>query len=174
MMDLWLSELEERRQAGTCAYKEGEKYRVMWDGLACWSQLRYTSRTLRGNGALMVSSNYTYNWNQQFEPGNLESFARAYTTFSTNTKPINQIKSRANIIKNSHAEGVLYHINRSCKLTSLVLPQFARQVQAETGVPYVMFDGDQTDSRVLSAGQFETRLQALTEIMDQNKEAAES
>ena len=35
------------------------------------------------------------------------------------------------------------------------------------GVPYVSFDGDQTDPRVFTPAQYETRVQALTEMMDE-------
>ena len=39
-------------------------------------------------------------------------------------------------------------------------------------MPYVSFDGDQADPRAFSPAQYETRFQALTEIMEQNKQEA--
>ena len=45
----------------------------------------------------------------------------------------------------------------------------AEIVKERTGVPYVSFDGDQTDPRNFSPAQFDTRVQALAEIMEQNK-----
>ena len=41
---------------------------------------------------------------------------------------------------------------------------------SSTGCPSVVFDGDQTDPRVFSDGQYETRVQALMEMMDKYKE----
>ena len=42
-------------------------------------------------------------------------------------------------------------------------------IPAKLGVPYVSFDGDQTDPRVFTPAQYETRVQALTEMMDENQ-----
>lgn len=168
-MDLWLDELEANHQAGIPAFKEGEKFRIMWDGLACWAQLRYTYQTMRNLGVILVASNYPANWNQQFTPGSLDELAYAYTSMIVNTNPINQIRSRSNTIRASQADGVVYHLNRSCKLTSVILPEIAKRIYEETGVPYTMFDGDQTDPRVLSEANFETHIQALTEVMAENK-----
>ena len=44
----------------------------------------------------------------------------------------------------------------------------AEYVNEKMGVPFVSFDGDQTDPRVFAQAQFETRVQALCEMM--NKE----
>ena len=44
-------------------------------------------------------------------------------------------------------------------------------VEERAGIPMANFDGDQSDTRVFSEAQFETRLQALVEIMKANKEA---
>ena len=45
-----------------------------------------------------------------------------------------------------------------------------RRITDKMGVPSVIFDGDQTDPRVFSEAQFETRIQALVEMMEKNKE----
>lgn len=55
--------------------------------------------------------------------------------------------------------------------TSLTVEE-AELVKERTGVPYVSFDGDQADPRAFSPAQYETRFQALTEIMEQNKQEA--
>ena len=45
----------------------------------------------------------------------------------------------------------------------------AREILEETGLPSVIFDGDQTDPDIFSEAQFETRIQSLLEIMEKNK-----
>ena len=45
------------------------------------------------------------------------------------------------------------------------------RITERTGCPSVIFDGDQTDPRVFSDAQYETRIQALLEMMEKNKEA---
>jgi benzoyl-CoA reductase/2-hydroxyglutaryl-CoA dehydratase subunit BcrC/BadD/HgdB len=49
--------------------------------------------------------------------------------------------------------------------------EIQRRVEAATGIPSVVFDGDQTDPRAFSEAQYETRIQALVEMMEENKEA---
>ena len=46
-----------------------------------------------------------------------------------------------------------------------------RQITEKTGVPSVIFDGDQTDPRAFSLAQYETRIQALVEMMEERKKA---
>jgi len=49
--------------------------------------------------------------------------------------------------------------------------ELQRKVAENTSVPYVVFDGDQTDPRNFAQAQFETRVQALVEMMERNKKA---
>ena len=45
-----------------------------------------------------------------------------------------------------------------------------RQISANTGAAYTIFDGDQADYRNYSEAQFETRIQGLVEVMKAKKE----
>ena len=40
-------------------------------------------------------------------------------------------------------------------------------LEKEKGIPFATFDGDQADPRVFSKAQYETRVQGLTEVMDE-------
>ena len=71
-------------------------------------------------------------------------------------------------------DGAVFHMNRSCKNWSGNLYELERRFREETGVPTVMFDGDQSDPRVFSEAQYETRVEALAEIMDERKRAKEA
>ncbi|MFQ9410646.1 MAG: 2-hydroxyacyl-CoA dehydratase [Evtepia gabavorous] len=44
-----------------------------------------------------------------------------------------------------------------------------RRVLEACRVPSVIFDGDQTDPRLFSEAQYETRVQALAEMMETNR-----
>ena len=45
--------------------------------------------------------------------------------------------------------------------------EISRQLEKEKGIPFATFDGDQADPRVFSKAQYETRVQGLTEVMDE-------
>ena len=44
-----------------------------------------------------------------------------------------------------------------------------RQLREKAHIPTMTFDGDQSDPRVFSEAQYETRVEALTEIMEENR-----
>ncbi|QAT49966.1 2-hydroxyacyl-CoA dehydratase [Caproiciproducens sp. NJN-50] len=165
------SELEEKIKN-----KEGglrgaeEKYRIMWDGIACWPYLSHTYKVLKGYGANMVGSTYPSAWALRYTPGNLEEMARAYTSMGNNISLKGQIDLRKNIITETRCDGVVMHLNRSCKNCDFLQYEIGQELQRSLGIPITTFDGDQADPRNYSKAQYETRIQALVEVMEQKKQ----
>lgn len=69
------------------------------------------------------------------------------------------------VAKNGRCDGMLFHMNRSCKIMSLLNLQTAEIVSKTLGIPYATFDGDQTDPNNFSPAQFDTRVQSLSEMI---------
>ncbi len=165
-------EIEEHIANGTTTFPAEEKYRVHWEGIACWPNLGHNLKALKNYNVNAVINGYVTAWNVVYEPGNMDSMAAAYATSSTNSLSTNSIMNmRADTIKKYDCDGMLCHVNRSCKMMTFYIFVGRHIVEEQTGVPCTNFDGDQSDSRVYSEAQFETRLQGLVEIMQQNKEA---
>jgi benzoyl-CoA reductase/2-hydroxyglutaryl-CoA dehydratase subunit BcrC/BadD/HgdB len=164
-------ELEAKDAAGQYAFgaPENEKYRITWEGIAVWTYLGATFKGLKNQGAVMTGSAYPGIWNLQYTPGDLESMAEAYTKVYINTCGPNRYEDFLNIVKNAKSDGLVMHLNRSCKQMGLLNQEGAEYVNAKLGVPFVSFDGDQTDPNVFSQAQYETRIQALCEMMEENK-----
>ena len=164
-------ELEAKDAAGQYAFgaPENEKHRVTWEGIAVWTYLGATFKGLKNQGAVMTGSAYPGLWSLVYTPGDLESMAEAYTNVYINTCGPNRYEEFYKVVKNSKSDGIVLHLNRSCKLMGLLNNEGAEYVNAKLGVPYVSFDGDQTDPRVFTPAQYETRVQALTEMMDENQ-----
>ena len=78
-------ELEEKLKAGKFAFGENEKTRVTCEGIAVWTYLSHTFKTLKGMGSLMTGSAYPGIWNLTYTPGDLKSMAEAYTKVYINT-----------------------------------------------------------------------------------------
>ena len=76
---------------------------------------------------------------------------------------------RVQLCKANHVQGMLVHTNRSCKNWSGIMPEMSRQIGEICHIPVVAFDGDQADPRNFSEAQYETRVQGLMEIMQENK-----
>ena len=146
-----------------------EKYRIMWDGIACWPYLSHTYKVLKNYGVNMTGSTYPSAWALMYTPGNLEELARAYTGMGNNLSLQGQIDLRKSIIKDTKCEGVIMHMNRSCKMCDFMQYEIGQELQSSMGVSITTFDGDQADPRNYSKAQYETRIAALVEMMDEKK-----
>ena len=162
-------ELEEKYQKGESAFQGAEKNRVTWEGIAVWPYLGHTFKTLKNQGTIMTGSAYPNMWDLTYdaEDESLWSMAEAYTRTYINTCLENKVAVLRRIMEEGACDGVLYHHNRSCNLMSILNEETAERIQEETGLPYVSFDGDQTDPRNFAPAQYDTRVQALGEMMEQ-------
>ncbi len=167
---MWYEELEERMKQNLGPWNNAEeKYRIMWDGIACWPHLATTFKTLKKYGVNMVASTYPDSWNIRYERNDLDALVRAYASHYANRSIEYSVDNISKIAEDYSLDGIIFHSNRSCKLMDFKQYEIQRQVQERTGVPAVFFDGDQTDPRIFSDAQYETRIQALVELMEKNK-----
>lgn len=164
-----IEELDAKVAAKKWAFGDNEKSRVTWEGIAVWIALGHTFKELKGQGALMTGSAYPGMWDLSYEPGNLESMAEAYTRTYINCCLEQRGAVLENVVSSGKCDGLIMHQNRSCKNMSLLNDEGGKRIQKNLGVPYVIFDGDQTDPRNFSAAQFDTRVEALCETMAEKK-----
>ena len=161
-------ELEANWANGIYAFKGAEKTRVTWEGIAVWPYLGHTFKGLKNQGSIMTGSAYPGLWNLSYTPGDLCSMAEAYTRIYINTCLENKVNVLMDVVNGGKSDGIVYHLNRSCKLMSFLNVETAEMIQEKTGLPYTSFDGDQTDPNNFSPAQFDTRIQALDEMMETN------
>ncbi|MBS3977740.1 MAG: 2-hydroxyacyl-CoA dehydratase [Syntrophomonadaceae bacterium] len=150
-------------------FLNNEKYRILWDGIPFWYNLRVMSKTLLNNNAVMAASTYPDNWAVNYDPNDLKSMARAYMGNFTNREFSFRYHNMCRMIDEYTVDGVIMHSNRSCKNQDFAQYALAREVTKATRVPVVIVDGDQSDPRAFSEAQFETRVQALFEMIGQNR-----
>ena len=171
LFKLWYEELKQKAEEGKGPWNSAEEqYRIIWDGIACWPHLSTTFKTLKKYGINMVTSTYPSSWYKVYETNDLDGMAKAYTGNYANRNLNYGEDLISGLIKDFGVEGVVFHSNRSCKLMEFRCYEVQRRITDKMGVPSVIFDGDQTDPRVFSEAQFETRIQALVEMMEKNKE----
>ncbi len=162
-------ELEELAQNGKSQFPVEEKFRIMWEGIACWPYLSHNFKTFKEYGINMVGSTYPEAWTLLYEAGDLDSMAIAYASVMNNCNLKRSIDLRVRVLTENKCDGAVYHLNRSCKLMDFMQYKMAEEVYKQTGIPYITFDGDQTDPRGFAKAQFETRIQALVEMMESKK-----
>jgi benzoyl-CoA reductase/2-hydroxyglutaryl-CoA dehydratase subunit BcrC/BadD/HgdB len=162
-------ELQAKVDNGEAAFPEGEKYRIMWDGIACWPYLNHNFKTLRTQGINMTGSTYPYGWALVYDKSDMRSMAKTYLRGGSNISAKAQLDGKVRIAKECNCEGITYHLNRSCKTMGFLFHETQTIIAEQTGTPYITFDGDQSDPRNFSKAQFETRVQGLAEMMEQRK-----
>ncbi len=114
---------------------------------------------------------YVTAWDVKYAPGDLDGMAKAYQISSTNSLSTPSImEKRVNSIQKFGCDGMLCHVNRSCKLMTFHIFVGREIIEQNAKVPMANFDGDQSDTRIFSEAQFETRLQGLVEIMKDQKD----
>jgi benzoyl-CoA reductase/2-hydroxyglutaryl-CoA dehydratase subunit BcrC/BadD/HgdB len=96
--------------------------------------------------------------------------AKAYSANVYPNRNLNyDVENMVSLSQKFALDGIVFHSNRSCKLMDFRQYEVQRRVFAQCGVPSVIFDGDQTDPRLFSEAQYETRIQALAEMMQDKK-----
>lgn len=165
-----IEELHERIENKETTFRGEEKYRIMMEGIPCWPYIGYKMKTLSKYGVNMTGSVYPDAWALEYEENDLDGMARAYSSMFNNVNLDRMAEYRINSLKLGKCDGAFYHMNRSCKLMSLIQYEMERKVQKATGLPYAGFDGDQADPRCFSEAQFETRIQGLVEVMESRKD----
>ena len=170
LFDLIAEEMEEMIANGTSQFKATQEHRIMWEGIACWPYLGSNYKTLKNHGIIMTGSTYPDAWYIDYASEDIDEMARLYALRLDSANLDKQIDMRTSVINDFHCDGVIYHINRSCKVMTGMQSYLRGKVFEETGVPYAVFDGDQSDPNNFSQAQFETRVEALVENMNDRKE----
>lgn len=168
-METLLKEYEDNHKNGKSTFRTEEKYRIMFEGIACWPYLRVTSHGLKDRGINMVTTIYADAFG--FDYHSFNEMIRAYCSVPNAINLEKSRDKRIKLCKDNHVEGLLVHTNRSCKLWSGFMYEMSRQIGEACGIPVASFDGDQADPRNFSEAQYDTRVQGLMEIMEANKQA---
>lgn len=167
LIKMLADELENNHKAGKSTFRGEEKHRVLMEGITCWPHLRHNYKTMVKNGINLAGTVYTDTWGRMYD--DIDEMLISYGLVLDNLNLERAIKRRTNIVRKAQCDGAVIHMNRSCKIWDGFLYEMERRIHDETGIPTVMYDGDQADERCYSEAQFETRIQGLCEIMEQNK-----
>lgn len=165
---LLAQEYEKAVKEGTSTYKEEEKHRILFEGIACWPYLRHKLSKLMEYNMNVVGTVYAEAFGVIYN--NVNEMMKAYSSVPNSISFERALKMRVNAVEKSNCEGAVIHINRSCKQWSGFMYELERQLRKETNIPTVSFDGDQSDPRNFSKAQYDTRIQGLCEVMESNKE----
>jgi benzoyl-CoA reductase/2-hydroxyglutaryl-CoA dehydratase subunit BcrC/BadD/HgdB len=164
-----VNELEQRVAQGIGAV-ENERFRLYWDNLPIWPEIRALSTFLSDHGAAIVTSIYTWAWSQ-LAVGENDPF-RDWTEqylYQMNLHLNKRIEHYSQLAQEFKLNGFLYHSNRSCKYLSQDIPEVRRAVTEKTGVPGVIIEADHNDPRLYTLESIQNQIGTFLELISAKK-----
>lgn len=167
-----LEELQERVDKGIGSVSK-ERFRLFWDNLPIWPELRRLSEFLDARGAALVTSLYTWAWATLSvgEEDPFQDWAEQYL-YTANLHLQRRIQTYVEYAKQYQLDGFLYHSNRSCKMVSQDIPELRRAVSQQTGIPGVILEADHNDPRLYSIESIESQIESFLEVLEARKRQA--
>ncbi len=159
-----------------------EKYRLLWDNIAPWHQLRKMSTRLAERGANIVAAPYTscigavegsfdlLPFDRDVDP--LWYLARVQNHSVCPMGMDLRLAAMGPVIDRLGIDGAVFASNRSCKVFSVMQMDEERYVKEKLGIPAVMIDVDHADVRKFSQENVYVRIEALLESIDSKRAMA--
>jgi len=167
-----LEEMNSRINKGISSVPN-ERYRLLWDNLPIWYQLKWLSKKFSGHDACLVADTYTSAWcgtvSYIDENNFLDSIAEAYTRIYLNIGVDQMAEQVLEMIEFYKADGLVMHSNRSCKPYSFGQMDIMEIIRKKKDIPILMIEADMVDPRNFSQAQVETRIDAFMEMIKQRK-----
>lgn len=161
-------EVKQRVEEGFAAVP-GERYRLLWDNLPPWFDLKLFEE-LAEQGANFVIDTYTQAWGPRYMgPVDVEDPLRSFAAYMGAGFLNVQIGRRydliAELVDLYGVDGVVFHSDRSCKPFSLVQPELKRLLQERKGVPSLLLEGDHNDQRLFDRQRGMKQLESFLEVL---------
>jgi len=159
-------ELRHRVKAGIGGLVE-ERYRLMWDNLPVWFNVREMSTLLAEGGFNFVCTTYTNAW---YEAGRrveaddlMGSAALAYTRILLNEDLPSKLALMKRLATDYDVQGAVLHSDRSCKPYSIGQIDLKERLQRDSGIRVLLLEACHADPRAWAKEQAEARLHAFME-----------
>ena len=165
---LLLAELQQLVADGAAAV-EGESHRIYWEGMPIWGKLRDLATLFTELRTSVVASTYCNSWiYEDLDPADpFVGMARAYSElFICRSEDRKEAYLEAMIAKYK-IDGILYHDAKTCPNNSNSRYDMPQRLQAKTGKPFVIINGDLNDLRLYSEEQTRTNIEALVEQLSE-------
>jgi benzoyl-CoA reductase/2-hydroxyglutaryl-CoA dehydratase subunit BcrC/BadD/HgdB len=167
---LLLAELEENllHHVGIVQKEQG---RIFWEGMPIWGRIRMLSDLFTQNNTSVVASTYCSSWifDDFDENYPFESTALAYTKIFINRSERGKMRQLKQWLEEYRCDGIVYHDTKTCFNNSNAKFGMPQRLKEETGIPFVVVEGDLCDLRFFSEGQSITKLETFMEQIEEQK-----
>lgn len=165
-----LAELQQHVGSKTGAV-QNERCRIFWEGMPVWGKIRMLSDLFVQSNTSVVASTYCSSWvfDEFDEKEPFESSALAYTKIFINRSETGKMKMLKNWLREYRCDGIVYHDSKTCFNNSNARFGMPLRLKEETGVPYLVIEGDLCDLRFFSEGQSITKIETFIEQIESSK-----
>jgi benzoyl-CoA reductase/2-hydroxyglutaryl-CoA dehydratase subunit BcrC/BadD/HgdB len=118
-----------------------------------------------------VASTYCSSWifDDFDENYPFESTALAYTKIFINRSERGKMRQLKQWLEEYRCDGIVYHDTKTCFNNSNAKFGMPQRLKEETGIPFVVVEGDLCDLRFFSEGQSITKLETFMEQIEEQK-----
>jgi benzoyl-CoA reductase/2-hydroxyglutaryl-CoA dehydratase subunit BcrC/BadD/HgdB len=160
---------------GVTPAAEGEKYRLIWNGIPIWHNLQVIDY-FEKKGANFVWEPYTsLSWGNKTPSGRLDpedpfhTLAVKYTNVFTNRPIEERFKYFDEAINEYDVDGMVMFSNRSCRPQSIGQDESVEMVREKYGFPILIFEGDQADAEGFSWEDAKNKIDGFIEVLEARK-----
>ena len=170
------SEAKQRVENGIGALEQ-EEYRLMFEGIPFWYNLRFFSNLERWN-AIIVYEPYVYAFTKYTNPNitkemviknPVESMAELVLSFWYIYDLKTRVKMFKETVKDWKIDGVILHDNLSCRPNACGMYDLKRKLMEEADIPSLVISGDMNDSRKFNEVQVLNQIESFIEILRERK-----
>lgn len=160
-----LKELKERVENKIGVIKS-EKYRLVWDNLPMWFNLRFFDY-LNSLGAVVAAETFSHVWAGDLDVSKpLESLARKYLPNFANAVVERRIDLILRLVREWSVDGVVLPTNRGCRMMSIGMMVVKDVVYERLGVPSLILDVDSSDWRSYNEARVKAEVEAFIEVLN--------
>ncbi len=158
---------------------DNEKYRLMFEGIPFWYNLKYFGM-LERYGAIIVYEPYTYAFSKYMNPNvtkemvfskPIEAMAELMLSFWYIYDLQTRIKKFAETVEDWKIDGVILHENLSCRPNSCGLYDLKRHLMDDFDIPCLIITSDMNDPRKFNEVQVTNQIESFIEVLDKRKKA---
>ena len=158
-------ELVQRVKQGA-GVAENEKYRLVWDNLPLWFDLRIF-QYLEKLGAVVVAETFSHVWAGSLDSSKpYESLARKHLSNMANCTIERRIELIASLVKNFRANGVILPTNWGCRMMTIGETIVKKKIREMTGISSLILDVDSTDWRNYNEYRVKTKLETFLKTLE--------
>lgn len=157
-------ELEQRVRDSIGAIEQ-ERYRLVWDNLPLWYNLKIFEY-LNSLGAVVVAEVFSHTWSGSLDQSKpYESLARKYLPNMANSTIQRRVNIILNLVRDFQANGVILPTNWGCRMMSIGETIVKDTVYKKLGVQSLIIDVDSSDWRIAGEAQVKERFAAFLETL---------